>query len=229
MKPEENKKPKFELSSFLKEYLYPTLSIIVLILVVSLVTIPTVGKIQQSIKNVQDKKEEIENLDDFVSKLKDLEDNISEISADSLIVDQYLPKDSRVSTFIDEVNYLAEQSGLESNELSGSETIQKDDEFAVTEGVERPRRVLVTFNYKGSFDEVYRLFEEINNYKKLLSVQSVVFSRSRTDWSIEITVASYNLPQEVIEDVITSILDSKSLKRIETVDEETLNTIKERV
>ena len=147
-----------------------------------------------------------------------------------MIIDQYLPKQSRVSTFIDNLNALAISAGLEGTELTGAETIHREEELGGEDTlVDQPRRVLVTFNYEGSFDEVYKLFEEINNYKQLLSVQSVEFSKRTKDWSVEIIIASYNLSQDTLDYVVENVMDVSRGKRIETIDQITLDQIKKKV
>lgn len=217
------------IQDFLRDYLFPTVSLIVMVLVLVLITFPAINRIQESSTTISQKRREVENLESFITKLKDFSDRQSTIVADNLIVDQYLPKESSVSSFIDEVNALAVNSGLKTSELTGSETVQKEEELVVGEEVERPKRVLVTFNYTGTFDEVFRLFEEINNFKSLLSVQSVSFSSKLVDWSVEVTIASYNLPQEVLDQLVGNILQARGARRIETVDQTTLDLIKEKV
>lgn len=217
------------IQDFLRDYLFPTLSLIIMVLVLVLITLPTISRIQESSTTISQKRKEVEDLKSFLVKLADISDRQSTIVADNLIVDQYLPKESSVSSFIDEVNFLAINSGLKTTELTGSETVQKEEELIIGEEIERPKRVLATFNYSGTFDEVFQLFEEINNFKSLLSVQSVSFSSKLVDWSVEVTIASYNLPQEALDQIIGNILQARGAKRIETVDEATLNLIKEKV
>lgn len=217
------------IKTFLNEYLFPTVSVIVLILVLILVTFPTITKIQNSAGVIETRNKRIAELENFLSDLKDLSDHESEFVSDNLVLDRYLPKDSRVSSLIDEINLLAESAGLEATELVGQEKVKPEESVGDYEEVESPKRVLITFNYVGVFDEVYKLFEEINGFKGLLSVESINFSRRADNWDVEITVASYNLPDTVLEQIVNRIIEMEGAQRIESVNDEVLKLVKERV
>ena len=88
---------------------------------------------------------------------------------------------------------------------------------------------MIEFNYVGTFDEVYKLFEEINAFKGLLSVESVSFSKRRGNWDIEIVVASYNLPDVVLEQIVDRILSREGTQRVKLVNERVLGLVKLRV
>lgn len=222
---------KQRIQEFLKDYLFPTASVVVLILVLSLVTIPTIAKIQNSSATIKSKNKEVDDLEDLLKELKDLSETESKIVADNLVLDQYLPRESRVSALIDDINFLADSAGLEATELVGQEKVKKEEGLVTDEDeiVEKPKRVLITFNYVGTFDEVYKLFEKINAFKGLLSVESVSFSKKRQNWDVEITVASYNLPDAVLSQIIDRIINQEGTRRINSVNEKVLDLVKLRI
>jgi hypothetical protein len=149
-------------------------------------------------------------------------------------LDQYLPEQSRVSSFIDEMGILASSVGLESTELQGSEVIKETEEEITAEESELTsevsRRVLVKFNYTGQFNEVYSLFEEINKYKGLLTIQSVSFELSRIgEWDVEIIIASYNLPQDVVDSTVASVNSIRKANSLPIIDQEIIDYVEDRV
>ncbi len=231
-KRKEEEKKEFNVQEFLRDYLFPTLSIVILILMVSLVMIPTISKISENTELNGRREKELSALKEFSAKLTEISGDQSKLLNDNIVLDKYLPKDSRLSSFIDEINLMAEEVGFESTTLEGSEQIQVDDslEGDQEENQEpRPHRVFATFNYEGDFEAVYKLFEELNNFRGLLTVQSVTFTKGQNDWEVEINVASYNLPQEVLDAVVANQIQKRSVKLLPIIDEELLTLIRARV
>lgn len=227
----EEEKKAFNIQEFLRDYLFPTLSIVILILMVSLVMLPTINNISANTEMNRVREKELADLKAFSAKLIEISENQGNLLNNNIVLDKYLPKDSRLSLFIDDINLMAESVGFESTTLEGSEQIQKEAlEAGQEESKEpRPHRVFATFNYEGDFDAVYKLFEELNNFRGLLTVQSVTFTKGNTDWEVEINVASYNLPQEVLDAVVLNQIQKRSVKLLPVVDETLLELIKARV
>lgn len=235
--PKENKKEQnLDLKKFLEDYLIPTVSLIIMVLIIALVTIPTINKISENRLEIENRKAELVKLQDFANKLTEMSSLESTYVANDLVIDKYLPKESRVAVLIDDIEKMADGAGLTNAGLEGSEIITEEEptseEGVASENLEKdkPKRVLVTFNYAGTFDEVYRLFEEINKYKGLLTVQTVLFEKGESsDWDVEITVASYNLPADVVDIAISDALLNRSVGLLPIINEEIMTLIKERV
>lgn len=258
----EEKENNFNTQVFLKEYLFPTLSVVVLILLITLIIIPTINNISDNLNLREKRKQELTRLEMFLSNIIEVSYDHSRYLDDNVVLDKYLPQESMLSSFIDDVNLMASTVGLRPTTLKGSEELKEDD--VVLEGTQmaveynqqvnlnngeiideeyvptpeqvvedpksaKPHRVFASFNYEGKFEDVYKLFQELNNFRGLLSVQSVSFKKESDNWDIEIMVASYNLPQDVLDGVVAYHLVKKDVNLLPNVDEDILLLIRARL
>ncbi|MBU0976776.1 MAG: hypothetical protein ABIE03_03200 [Patescibacteria group bacterium] len=149
-------------------YSLPLLSIGIFFTILLAGTVPAIKGIQNSAKDIEQKKVEIADLDNQIASLAELKTLESQMISDLSVIDKIVPSEkTQVAKFVGEISDLAEANKLEESKYESGEQIEKLQE-EIEQALEKETAAIInipaTSQYMATFDNIGAFLNAL--YKK---------------------------------------------------------------